>query len=608
MVNGETLDRLRKKANSLPLLPGVYLMRDSRKKIIYIGKAKQLKNRVSQYFGNGNQHSDKVRSMVSNVDDFEYIVCDSEFEALILECSLIKQHSPKYNILLKDDKGYHYIKLEKRQYPNFFAVKQKDDEDAEYIGPYNSSFVVSQTVDQAKKIFKLPQCSKTFSEQTRYSRPCLNFYIGNCCAPCCHKIDRESYCDAVNQAIGFIKNGSSGMVASLREQMNEAAQMLQFERAARLRDAIKSIEKIKERQKVIASTYPNQDVIAVVSDKDSSCFEVLNFRNSALCDRYELLTDSIAEEAQARGEFLRRYYSTGRDIPPRIVIDSYIEDKELLEEWLSKTAEKKVSIIVPQKGQQRMLVEMCLSNAAECLARSSGTKGSRAAAIDELRKILGLKAQPEYIEAYDISHTAGEEAVAAMVTFLKGEPYKAGYRLFKIKSFVGNDDYRSLQEVIERRFEEYKKSETTEGFGRLPDLILIDGGRGQVSAVKQTLEQLGIVVPVFGMVKDSKHKTRAVTQDDGDVSIKANHRAFALVSAIQEEVHRCAVGYHRKRRTSRSISTTLTEIQGVGELTAKKLLQHFKTVAAIKQASAEEICAVKGVNRTVAKKIFDHFH
>ena len=244
MINRETLDRLRKKANSLPLLPGVYLMRDSHKKIIYIGKAKHLKNRVSQYFGSGNQHNDKVRSMVSNIDDFEYIVCDSEFEALILECSLIKQHSPKYNILLKDDKGYHYIKITNQQYPNFFAVKQKDEDDAEYIGPYNSAFVVNQTVDQAKKVFKIPQWAKNFSEQTKHSRPCLNFYIGNCCAPCCHKIDRENYCDAVKQAVSFIKNGSSDMVASLKAQMQDAAQKLQFERAARLRDAIRSIEKI----------------------------------------------------------------------------------------------------------------------------------------------------------------------------------------------------------------------------------------------------------------------------------------------------------------------------------------------------------------------------
>ena len=602
------MTRLREKAGGLPLLPGVYIMHSKSGEIIYIGKAKKLKNRVSQYFGSGNQHNDKVRKMVSNVEDFEYIICDSEFEALVLECSLIKQNMPKYNILLKDDKGYHYIKVTKGEWPVISTSFDTDDKNAEYIGPYISGFVVNQTIDEVKKIFRLPHCSKVFPQCiSRTGRPCLNYHIKNCSAPCCGKISRSEYCESVGQAVEFLKGGVNRSVTALRSQMNAAAENLEFEKAAKLRDRIAAIEKIRDRQKIYSSTYKRQDIIAVAVSDEAACFEVFVFDDSKLCDREEFLTDAVFELPSARGEFIRRYYTMRDNIPPRITVDGDVEDKELLEQWLTEKRGRQVSIVVPERGEQEHLVTMCRNNASERLAQSLGRRIAQTAGLDELARLLGLGAPPKFIEAYDISNTAGEENVAGMVVFKDGKPFKQDYRKFRIKGFSGQDDFRSMAEVIERRFTEYKKAETGDGFGRLPDLILLDGGKGQLSAVTEVLDRMHITVPVFGMVKDSKHKTRAVTSSGGEIAIKANRSAYTLVSDIQEEVHRFAVGYHRQSRSKNAYVLKLTEIDGVGEARAKKLLSHFRSISAVSSATVEQLKEA-GMPQNTAESIYHYFN
>ncbi len=605
-MTDERLSRLRKKAMDLPLMPGVYIMHAKSGEIIYIGKAKKLKNRVSQYFGSGNQHSDKVKKMVSCVDDFEYIICDSEFEALILECSLIKQHKPKYNILLKDDKGYHYIKITKGEYPTISASFDKDDKNAEYIGPYMSGFVVNQTVDEVLKIFKLPHCSKVFPRDiNRKNRPCLNFHIKNCCGICSGKISAEEYRDSVRQAVEFLKGGAGKSIAVLKAEMEIAAENLQFEKAAAIRDRISAIERISERQKIYSSIYKRQDIIALAQSDSNACFEVFRFSDGNLTDRQEFIIDSVSDLANARSQFIMQYYSMRDNIPPRVAVDGEVEDKELLEKWLSEKRGTNVAIAVPERGNQEQLVTMCRNNASERLAKHLGRHIGQTAGLDELARLLGLSKPPKFIESYDISNTAGEDNVAGMVVFKDGKPYKQDYKKFKIKGFSGQDDFRSLAEVIERRFNEYKKAETADGFGRLPDLILLDGGKGQLSAVTEVLNRMGIDVPVFGMVKDSKHKTRAVTGDGGEIAIKANRSAYTLVSIIQEEVHRFAIGYHRKTRSKNTNVLKLCEIEGVGEVTAKKLLFHFKTIKKLSAASLEEITKL-GIPQKTAEKIVEY--
>ncbi|MEG1887511.1 MAG: excinuclease ABC subunit UvrC, partial [Oscillospiraceae bacterium] len=590
--------------------PGVYIMRNSSGKIIYIGKARQLKNRVSQYFGNQSKHTEKVQQMVYNVDDFEYIICDSEFEALILECSLIKQNSPKYNILLKDDKGYHYIKITRDEWPVIKAVMQKEDDNAEYIGPYNSAFVVRQTVDEVCKIYKIPVCSKKFPRDIKKgSRPCLNFFIDNCLGVCNGKISHEDYLEAVTQAVDFIKNGAKSAQSDLQAKMQKAAENLEFEKAARLRDRISAIKRINERQKVITSNIKNQDVIAMASGENSVCFEVFVFRNSKLCDREEFLLEDNDNSEILRAEFIKRYYSMRTDIPSRVVVDMDFEDKDLIAQWLSDKAKKSIALIIPQKGETLKLIQMCHANAAERLAQRYGKSGKQTAALDEIAKLLGLLKPPKYIESYDISNTAGSENVAGMITFLDGEPYRPGYKLFKIKSFSGQDDVRSMNEVLDRRFREYENNkENGNGFGRLPDLILLDGGIQQLSAAKAAMDKHNLNVPMFGMVKDSKHKTRAIASDGGDIAIKANRKAYTLIYTIQEEVHRFAIGFHHKRSNKSKLTSSLLEIDGVGPQKAKLLLQHFKTLTAIRNATAEQLETVAGISRANAKSIYEHFN
>ncbi len=603
-----TEKELRKKAMALPLQPGVYIMKNKDRKIIYIGKAKKLKNRVSSYFGSHSNHSLKVIRMVENVDDFDYILCDSEFEALVLECSLIKQHQPKYNILLKDDKGYNYIKITKEQFPRIRECKQMLDDNATYIGPYTSNFSVKQAVEETLKIFKLPRCNKKFPKDYGKSRPCLNGFMGICSAPCAGRIKQEEYANNVEDAIAFLKGGSVKAVRQMQEQMLELSENLQFEEAAKLRDRIKAIKNLEEKQKVVSINVPEEDVFALVNSKKKACFEVIRFEHGKLTDTEFWLIDSVDDLAQSRFELIERYYSMRERIPSRIAVDGEIADEELLKSFLESKRGKKLEFIHPQKGEHLSIVNMCISNANEHLAQQQGRLGKELATLEELRGLLGLEKLPEYIESYDISHTFGADNVAGMVVFHNGRPMKSAYKRFAIKGFDGQNDVGSMREVLTRRFNHYYNDEEGSTFKILPDLILLDGGEPQVNAVLPVVRSMGLNVPIFGMVKDNKHRTRAIAVNGGEIEINSHRKVFTLVSSILEEVHRFAITYHHNKHKKSTLSTSLTKIEGIGDAKAKALLKHFKTVTAIKNASVEELAETDGISKRNAESIFEFYH
>lgn len=607
MEDPEKIKELRQKAMALPLQPGVYIMKDKNKEIIYIGKAKALKNRVSQYFGSHTNHQPKVIRMVENVDDFDYIITDSEFEALILECSLIKQHSPKYNILLKDDKGYSYIRVSPDKWRKISYSLQKNDDGAAYIGPYKSSYYVKTSVDEATKIFKLPTCSRQFPRDFKKGRPCLNYHIHQCCAPCTGKVSFEEYDESVNSALDFLKGGSTQSLKNLTEAMEQASENLEFERAARIRDRIRAIKKMSDKQKVVASRLEEQDVISLSSDGATTCFEVFRFSDSRLFDKESFIVKDAGEETNARTEFVLRYYSM-RNVPKYVTLDGDIEDSEVTQKWLSDKKGTRVYITVPKRGDQKSLTDMCKLNAYERLAQTKGGTGREYSVLDELKQLLNLEKVPEYIEAYDISNLNGSENVAGMVVYQNAKPLKSAYKRFKIKTFVGQDDYGSMQEVLTRRFEEYFKSENSEGFGRLPDLILLDGGKGQVSAVEPVLKKFNLDIPLFGMVKDDKHRTRAITGAGEEIAISSKRRVFTFVSKLQDEVHRFAIGYHRQSRNKSIFKSSLTEIDGIGEKRAKALLKHFQTIQNISKADLSELENAPTMNRTAATAVYNYYH
>jgi len=601
----ETIKKLREKSMQLPLEPGVYIMYDKDGKVIYIGKAKMLKNRVSQYFGSQRNHAPKVLKMVSCVEKFDYIVTDSEFEALILECSLIKQYKPKYNILLKDDKGYSYIKVTNEDWPKIsFTFHQKDD-GATYIGPYMSSFAVKQAVDEARKVFMLPTCNKKFPQDIGKGRPCLNFYIQQCCAPCSNNVTQEEYKKAVKDAVDFLKNGDASVVARLNTEMQEAAENLEFEKAAALRDKLNALKKLKDKQKVVAQISSSYDVIAHMQDHNSTCFVVFRYDNGKLTNKEHFVIDVFSEAEEMMQEFIERYYSSRESIPKKILVDVEF-NASVLEEWLTGLAKRKVSISFPKKGEAYKLITMCRENAAEQLRWGKGRSAKELANLEELSKLLNMDRPPEYIEMYDISNMAGDNNVAGMVVFQNGRPLKSAYRKFKIKTVIGQDDYASMAEVIDRRLTEYENAQSEDGFGKLPDLILLDGGRGHVSAIKPVLEKHRVNIPLFGVVKDGKHRTRAIAMHGGEIALSTSRGAFKLLSDIQDEVHRFAISFHKQQRKKNTLQLTLTKVEGVGEKKAASLIKHFKTMTALKKADVSEICAVKGINENLAKKIREY--
>ena len=606
----DKITELRRKAMALPLSPGVYLMKDKTGTIIYIGKAKALKNRVSQYFGSDTNHTEKVRQMVARVDRFDYIVAQSEFEALVLECSLIKQYAPKYNILLKDDKGYCYIRVSPPPYSRISETKQQASDGARYIGPFMSSFVVKQAVDEVNKLFGLSTCNRPLAFRKAADRPCLNYHIGQCCAPCTGRVPEQDYAERVEQAVTYLTEGGAKLTALLTKRMQEAADNLDFETAARLRDRIRAVSRMKEKQNVVSSRVKNQDIIALAQAQDTACFEVFRFTNGALSDREHVFADITDDTAAMRAQFVRRYYSSRDEVPPCIVVDGPLDDEELLARWLTEKAAAAgkryhVKFRVPKQGEQAVLLRMCADNAAERVAQRLQTGGRESTGLTELQQLLGLATIPTRIESYDISHTAGADTVGGMVVFVGGRPHKADYRRFEIKDAPAGDDPACLREVLSRRLSEYEAHKGEGGFGTLPDVILLDGGEAQVAAVKPLVEPYGI--PLFGMVKDTRHRTRAVTDGGEELVLSSKRAAFTLVSALQEDVHRFAIGYHRQKRGKRTLTTALTDIEGVGKTRAAALLKHFGSLTAVKHATVEQLMTVKGLTRPVAERIQRHF-
>ena len=610
-----TKAELYKKACMLPLLPGVYIIRDKSGTIIYIGKAKRLRIRVSQYFREGVPHDNKVSQMIAHAYAFDVIVCQSEFEALVLEASQIKAHTPKYNILLKDDKGYSYIKVIKDEWPRLSFTLQKEDDGAEYIGPYTSSFAARQMAETAMDAFLLPRCSRRFPQEIGRGRPCLNAHIGKCMAVCSGKISRENYEQAVKSAVHLIRYGKKDILKTLNERMLEASDRLEFETAALIRDQIAAITKVTAGQKVVVDPDVEMDVVALAGTPGSVCAAVLRFREGRLTDKREFLFHDTADIAAVREEFLPRYYLDDEQIPKVIAVDELPPDVDALQQALNEKRGSEVQLYVPQRGDKAHLVEMAHTNAVERLARESGRYAREEKLLDELAQVLGLPKPPRTIESYDISNWGGGTSVCGMVTFRDGKPYKAGYRKFKMKTVSGTDDYASLAETVSRRAAEYEKysemaangEPSSNYFGQKPDLLLMDGGRGQVSAAKAALAGTALAdVPLYGMVKDDHHRTRAIVDDEGgEIAINRHRNIFTFVTNIQDETHRYANDYRKRAMKKKSYAATLTAIPGVGEKTSAALLAHFKTVSAVKAASISDLEEVKGISHAKAEILYN---
>ena len=600
------IDLLRAKANSLVEKPGVYLMKDKQNNIIYIGKAKRLKLRVVSYFRQNKGHTEKVRKMVSHVDDFDVIVTDSEFEALVLECSLIKQYNPKYNILLKDGKGYHYIKVTDEPFPRITASKQKLDDKATYIGPYTSTYSVKQSVEEVNKIFSLPTCTRKFPEEFRKERPCLNYHIKNCSGICMGKTSQKEYQKTIKEAMDFLRHGSSDSIARLTQQMEEAAENLEFEKAAKLRDRLNAIKRLSLTQKVLLDTEKDQDFIGIEQMNEKACIAILKFRGGRLHDKDDYFFEEHEDKEELLSEFITQYYHQGTEIPKTISLSIPFPDAELYQEYLTKIAGHKITITIPQKGEQKRLVEMAENNALEELSRKTHKKSKEIIALQELSKLLGLSNVPEYIESYDISNLGNDNMVAGMVVFENARPLKSNYKKFSMKDNLTQDDYACMREVLTRRFQRYlSPEEKDEGFKRLPDLILLDGGKGHVSAVTPAVRALGIQVPIFGMVKDSRHKTRAIAMDGGEIQISTFQSAFRLVTQIQDEVHRFSITYQRKKHQKNTFTLELTSVKGIGEKKAFALLKKYKTKKAMKPPSLEELKETAKINDETAARLYE---
>lgn len=598
----DRLDFLREKANKLPLTPGVYQMKDSGGKIIYIGKAKALKNRVTSYFRAVESHNAKTYRLVQNIYDFDFIVTPTELDALVLEANLIKLHSPKYNILLKDDKGYNYVKISGDEYPKITYALQTDDKNAQYIGPYTQGYTVKQAVEEANRIFMLPTCSRKFPRDFGKERPCLNLHIGRCMGVCRGKISREEYLNSVHQAISYIKNGSKESIERLTREMEEYAERLEFEKAAQIRDKINSIKNAEMTQHIYSSKTTDFDVVAAAVNMDKCSVAVVKYRGGRIIDKENFFIGDESDSSQTREDFLVEYYSGKSEMPKEVYLDMEIDGRELLESYFSDRFKHKISLVNPKRGEGLTQVTLAKSNAEEYLSLKVGRTAKEIAALEDLKNILGLSRTPETIESYDISNMGEETRVAGMVVFKNGRPFKQGYKKFNIKYVEGIDDYACMQEVIERRMQRYLDGD--EGFSPLPDLILLDGGKGHVAAVKEVLDRMGIEVSLYGLVKDEKHRTRAIAKEGGEIQVNANKSVFALLTKIQDEVHRFSINYQRSRHRKKQYELELTRVKGVGEAKAMALLKEFKTKKAIKEATPLQLAQTARLNKEVAEELY----
>lgn len=594
-------DRIRDKLAVLTASPGVYIMKDTDDTIIYVGKAKNLKNRVSSYFVNNSQHTPKVLKMVSNIDHFDYIVTRSEIEALILENNLIKQHKPKYNILLKDDKTYPYIALNKNsEYPRFTLSRRRTDPKYRYFGPFQSGKSVWDIINTVNSVFGLYNCKHEFPRDFGKFRPCLNYHIGKCPGICTGRIPSAEYRRGVEQAVQFINGDYRGVLRELEAQMMEHSERMEYEKAAAVRDRIKSIERLEARQVIVLSPDVDRDVINGSGLEGELCFSVMHIRRGKLLFQdTQFLTDG---DDDALGVFIERYYQQKDMVPKEIVVPQLPESHELLAEWLSGLRGTKVRLIAPQKGENVKLLDMCRKNALEKLAekRSSGIRANKL--MGQIAQMLGLPETPSRIEMYDVSHFGGDSTVGGMVVWQDGRFRKSEYRKFGFDDPV-NDDYKHTREMIERRLKHLDAGD--EGFDRKPDVIFLDGGAGHLHATYELITSRGVAA--YGLVKDRKHRTRAAVGINGEVDLRVNPAVFKFFTELQDEVHRYAITFMHTRKTGRMLKSELTEIEGVGKARAKALMDAFGTVAKLKKASEEELCAVKGVSPALAKKIKEYF-
>ena len=603
MTRGELLE----KANSLPLAPGVYLMHAKDGTVIYVGKAKKLKNRLSQYFQAGRGHNLKTHIMVDQVDDFETIIVGSEFEALVLENALIKQHMPRYNILLKDDKGYPFVRLSREAYPRFTMVSRVQSDGARYFGPYGGRFETRAALDAIAGALRLPACRKKFPRDIGKERPCLNYHMGRCDGFCRPEMTAEEYNRRMDMAVKILEGRTKLVTAELERDMEQAAEELRFEEAAALRDRIQAIQVLGKRQKVIAAVCADTDVWGMYLES-KCCYAVLHYQEGQLTGREaELFAASALDDpGEILSALLLQYYG-GRSVLPReICIPVAIEDQEVLEQLLAEKAGHKVALRVPQRGERAQVLAMAADNAREEAERQT-TQAERAdKTLELLGRMMDLEEPPEWLESYDISNTGGEDIVASMVVFHGSKPAKDRYRRFRIKELNGRpDDYRSMEEVLTRRFTHYMEKDKK--FMPLPDVLLIDGGEQHAKVARRVSERFGLAIPIFGMVKDDRHRTRALVTPDGrEIGIQASQAVFSLIGRIQEETHRFAITYNRQSHGKTVRGSTLDDIPGVGEARRVALLKHFKSLKAIREAALEELQAV--VPRNAAQAVYEHFH
>lgn len=603
---------LEEELKKLPDKPGVYIMHDKIGTIIYVGKAVSLKNRVRQYFRASTNHSAKIKRMVSKIDYFEYIITDSELEALVLECNLIKEHSPKYNTMLKDDKTYPFIKITTGEhFPRVLFSRKIVHGTGKYYGPYTSAGAVKDTIELLCKLYKIRTCNRKLPADQGRERPCLNYHIGQCSAPCQGYINEEDYRKSIESVMEFLDGDYSHILKSLTQQMQQASENMEFEEAAKYRDLIASVKQVAQKQKITMDDVTDRDVIAVACDGQDAVVQVFFVRSGKLLGR-DHFHMSVAE-GDTRGEilsqFIKQYYGGTPYIPNVVMIQEEIEDSDVISQWLSGIKKRKVNIITPKKGDKEKLVELAYRNAQMVLIQD-GEKIKReqqrtVGAMEEIAGWIHLSGVRR-VEAYDISNTSGVESVGSMVVFQDGKPARNDYRKFKIKTVKGPDDYKSMKEVLTRRFK--RALESSAGFDIYPDLIMMDGGKGQVNIALEVLGELGLSIPVCGMVKDDNHNTRGLYYNNVEIPVDKRSEGFKLITRIQDEAHRFAIEYHRSLRSKAQVSSVLDGIDGVGPARRKALMKHFMEIEKIRHASVEELMEATGINRGVAENIYNYFH
>lgn len=608
----------------LPEKPGVYLMRNSLGEIIYVGKAKILKNRVRQYFQNSKAHTEKVKAMVSNVSEFEYIVTDTEMEALILECNLIKKYRPRYNILLKDDKYYPFIKITmSEEFPRVFVTRNMVKDGAKYFGPYTDGSAVRETMELIKKVFPVRNCRKLIKDGVSKDRPCLNYQIGLCCAPCAGLITREDYNKIIAEVVDLLSGKDTSIVRKLKEDMEKAAENLEFEKAAGYRDKISAVGKLVEKQKAFTGNFQDEDYIHVAGDDKDSCIVVLFLRDGKITGRERFILENTedTEIGELISDFIKEFYGGTAFVPKNIYLPE-CEDIDLLENWLSLRRGSKVSMKIPQKGEKKDILNMAEKNAQLNLDQFKNKliqdKEIHKKSLEELTDIMNLTEFPHRIEAYDISNIQGVDSVGSMVVFEEGKPKNSDYRRFKIQSVKGANDYESMREILTRRFkrgiEETKAIAdkeillTSGKFSSFPDLIMMDGGKGQVNIALEVLKSFNIDIAVCGLVKDENHDTRGIIFNNEELVLPDHCNAMKLITRIQDEVHRFAITYHRSLRDKRILHSILEEIPNIGEKRRKELLRKFGSIDNIKNATYDELIATESIDKKAAESIRQFFH